>query len=54
MRVFGTAIYHEFGDVEDNCILIAIYEILDDKIIRHIETYLKEEGQTADLIRKAE
>ena len=54
MRVFGTAINHEFGDVEETGILIAINEILEDKKKRHIETYLKEEGQTADLIRKAE
>lgn len=52
MRVFGTAINHEFGDVEETGILIAINEILEDKKKRHIETYLKEEGQTADLIRK--
>ena len=43
-----------FGDVEETGILIAINEILEDKKKRHIETYLKEEGQTADLIRKAE
>ena len=54
MRVFGTAINHEFGDVEETGILIAINEILEDKKKRHIETYLKEEGQTADLIRKIE
>ena len=54
MRVFGTAINHEFGDVEETGILIAINEILEDKKKRHIETYLKEEGQTADLRRKAE
>lgn len=54
MRVFGTAINHEFGDVEETGILIAINEILEDKKKRHIETYLKEEGQTADLIRKME
>ena len=54
MRVFGTAINHEFGDVEETGILIAINEILEDKKKRHIETYLKEEGQTADLIRKTE
>lgn len=54
MRVFGTAINHEFGAVEETGILIAINEILEDKKKRHIETYLKEEGQTADLIRKAE
>lgn len=54
MRVFGTAINHEFGDVEETGILIAINEILEEKKKRHIETYLKEEGQTADLIRKME
>lgn len=52
MRVFGTAINYEFGDVEETGILIAIDEILEDKKKRHIETYLKEEGQTTDLIRK--
>ena len=41
MRVFGTAINHEFGDVEETGILIAINEILEDKKKRHIETYLK-------------
>lgn len=53
MRVFGTVINHEFGDVEETGILIAINEILEDKKKRHIETYLKEEGQTAKLIKKA-
>lgn len=52
MRVFGTAINHEFGEVEETGILIAIDEILEDKKKRHIETYLNEEGQSADLIRK--
>lgn len=31
MRVFGTAINHEFGEVEETGILIAINEILEDK-----------------------
>lgn len=52
MRVFGTAINHEFGEVEETGILIAIHEILEDKKKRHIETYLKEECQPAELIRK--
>lgn len=52
MRVFGTAINHEFGEVEETGILIAIDQILEDKKKRHIETYLNEEGQSADLIRK--
>lgn len=52
MRVFGTAINHEFGEVEETGILIAIHEILEDKKKRHIETYLKEEYQSTELIRK--
>ncbi|MDR2921672.1 MAG: GNAT family N-acetyltransferase [Tannerella sp.] len=42
MRVFGTAINHEFGKVEETGILIAIDEILEEKKKRHIETFLKE------------
>ncbi|MDR3269002.1 MAG: GNAT family N-acetyltransferase [Tannerella sp.] len=42
MRVFGTAINREFGDVEETGILIAIDEILEDKKKRHIETFLTE------------
>jgi hypothetical protein len=42
MRVFGTAINHEFGDVEETGILIAISEILEEKKKRHIKTYLEE------------
>jgi hypothetical protein len=52
MRVFGTAINHEFGEVEETGILISISEILEDKKKRHIETYLKDEYQSAELIRK--
>lgn len=52
MRVFGTAINHEFGEVEETGILIAINEILEDKKKRHIETYLTEEYKSAELIRK--
>ena len=53
MRVFGTAINHEFGEVEETGILIAINEILEDKKKRHIETYLNEEGKSAGLIRNS-
>ncbi|MDR1675468.1 MAG: GNAT family N-acetyltransferase [Tannerella sp.] len=42
MRVFGTAINDEFGDVEETGILIAVDEILEEKKKRHIETYLAE------------
>jgi hypothetical protein len=53
MRVFGTAVNYEFGEVEETGILIAINEILEDKKKRHIETYLKED-QSTDLIKNAE
>ena len=40
MRMFGTAINYEFGDVEETGILIAVDEILEDKRIRHIQTFI--------------
>lgn len=51
MRVFGTAINDEFGDVEETGILIAVNEILEEKKKRHIETYLMKEGQSTHLIK---
>lgn len=46
MRVFGTAINHEFGAVEETGILIAVDKILEDKRDRHINTfeYTKEQA----------
>lgn len=41
MRVFGTSINDEFGDVEETGILIEEDQILEEKRIRHIESYLK-------------
>ena len=41
MRFFGTAVNDEFGEVEESGILIRIDQILEDKRIRHIESYLK-------------
>lgn len=41
MRMFGTAINDEFGDVEESGIFFAIDEIFEDKKCRHIGTYHK-------------
>lgn len=41
MRMFGTAINTEFGDVEETGILIAISEIREEKKRRHIDSYIK-------------
>lgn len=49
MRMFGTAINYGFGDVEETGILIAVDEILEDKRIRHIESYIKEHPQDLQL-----
>ena len=42
MRMFGTAINYEFGDVEETGILIAVDEILEEKRLRHIESFVKQ------------
>jgi hypothetical protein len=39
MKMFGTAINREFGDVEESGILLAVDEILEEKKERHIGTY---------------
>ncbi len=42
MKMFGTAINYGFGDVEETGILIAVDEILEEKRVRHIDSYIKE------------
>ena len=42
MRMIGTAINYEFGDVEETGILIAVNEILEDKRIRHMDSFAKQ------------
>lgn len=39
MKMFGTAINHEFGDVEESGIFFAISEIFESKKNRHIGTF---------------
>ena len=46
MKMFGTAINYGFGDVEETGILIAVDEILEEKRVRHIETYVKEHPES--------
>ncbi|MDE7418677.1 MAG: GNAT family N-acetyltransferase [Muribaculaceae bacterium] len=42
MRMFGTAVNDEFGDVEESGIFLTISEIIQEKKKRHIETYKEE------------
>jgi hypothetical protein len=49
MRMFGTAINYGFGDVEETGILIAVDEILAEKRIRHIESFIANEPEACKL-----
>ena len=42
MKLFGTAINYGFGDVEETGILIAVDEILEEKRVRHIDSFIKQ------------
>lgn len=42
MRMFGTAINYEFGDVEESGIFFSIEDIFEEKKNRHINSYSKE------------
>ena len=42
MKLFGTAINYGFGDVEETGILIAMDEILEEKKVRHIDSFIRE------------
>lgn len=49
MKLFGTAINDGFGDVEETGILIAVNEILENKYVRHIESFVKEHPEALKL-----
>lgn len=41
MKVFGTAINDEFGDVEETAIIVNLRDLYPNKSARHIDTYKK-------------
>lgn len=49
MRMFGTAINYGFGDVEETGILIAVDEILAEKRMRHIQSFIESEPESCKL-----
>ena len=51
MRVFGTAVNHDFGEVEETGILIAFEEILEQKRIRHIESFAHNHPEAIEIFR---
>lgn len=50
MKVFGTAVNDAFGNVEETGILIAVDEILAEKRVRHIDSFVREHPEAADLL----
>lgn len=40
MKVFGTAMNYGFGDVEETAIMITVNDMYDEKIERHIKSYI--------------
>ena len=46
MKLFGTAINYGFGDVEETGILIAMDEILEEKRVRHIDSFIKDHPES--------
>ena len=52
MRVFGTAINHEFGEVEETGIFLAVDEILEQKRMRHIDTFVREHPDSLNLFEQ--
>ncbi len=50
MRMFGTAINHDFGEVEETGILIAVDEILAEKRRRHIDTFVAEHPESFEML----
>ena len=51
MRVFGTAVNHQFGNVEETGILIAFDEILEQKRMRHIDTFVQQNPESINILR---
>ena len=49
MKLFGTAINYGFGDVEETGILIAVDEILEEKRVRHIDSFIKEHSEALQI-----
>ena len=49
MKLFGTAINYGFGDVEETGILIAVDEILEQKRVRHIDSFIKEHPEALEI-----
>ena len=53
MRFFGTAVNEEFGHVEETGIIIAVDEILAEKRVRHMDSFVHDHPETMENLRNA-
>lgn len=51
MKMFGTAVNDEFGNVEETGILIAVDEIFEEKRMRHISTFVEQNPDALNILR---
>jgi hypothetical protein len=49
MKIFGTAVNYDFGNVEETGLLIAIDEMQDSTRIRYIESFIRENPEAIKL-----
>lgn len=49
MKLFGTGINYGFGDVEETGILIAVDEILEEKRVRHVDSFIQEHPEALQI-----
>jgi hypothetical protein len=49
MKIFGTAVNHDFGDVEETGLLIAVDELQDSTRMRYIESFVREHPEAIKL-----
>ncbi len=49
MKIFGTAVNTDFGNVEETGIFIAVNEIIEDKYVRYIESFAKQNPTSISL-----
>lgn len=49
MKIFGTAVNHDFGNVEETGLLIAVDELRSDKRMRYIESFAKENPEAVKI-----
>ncbi|MBQ1665978.1 MAG: GNAT family N-acetyltransferase [Bacteroidaceae bacterium] len=54
MKLFGTAINYGFGDVEETGILIAVDEILEEKRIRHVDSFINDHPDALQIASEAQ